>query len=48
MYLGRQGGGGACIARTNQALIVGVYNKTMHVEGKKEHEMPLKDVGKCN
>ena len=26
-YLGREGGGGACIARTAQCLIIGIWNK---------------------
>ena len=27
-YLGREGGGGACVMRTNTALIIGIWNKT--------------------
>ena len=26
-YLGREGGGGACVARTSTALVIGVWNK---------------------
>ena len=26
-YLGREGGGGACISRTNSAVVIGVWNK---------------------
>ena len=26
-YLGREGGGGACVAATNTALVIGVWNK---------------------
>ena len=27
-YLGREGGGGACVARTNTVLLIGVWNKS--------------------
>ena len=27
VYLGREGGGGACIVRTKQTLVIGVWNK---------------------
>ncbi len=27
VYLGREGGGGACIARTNTAVVIGIWNK---------------------
>jgi hypothetical protein len=26
-YLGREGGGGACVARTNTAVVIGIWNK---------------------
>ncbi len=26
-YLGREGGGGACIAKTKQAIVIGIWNK---------------------
>ncbi len=28
VYLSREGGGGACIAKTNTAIVIGVWNKT--------------------
>jgi hypothetical protein len=28
VYLGREGGGGACIARTNTAVVIGIWNKS--------------------
>mmetsp|Transcript_6473 Transcript_6473/g.5556 ORF Transcript_6473/g.5556 Transcript_6473/m.5556 type:complete len:137 (-) Transcript_6473:102-512(-) len=28
VYLGRQGGGGACVVQTAQALVIGVWNKS--------------------
>ena len=27
VYLGRDGGGGACIVRTGQTIVIGVWNK---------------------
>jgi hypothetical protein len=28
VYLGREGGGGACVARTKTALVIGIWNKS--------------------
>jgi len=28
-YLSRMGGGGACVAKTNQAIVIGVWDKNM-------------------
>ena len=33
-YLGREGGGGACIARSNTALVIGVWNKVAEMSNK--------------
>lgn len=33
-YLGREGGGGACIARTNTAIIIGIWNKAASMSNK--------------
>lgn len=42
-YLGREGGGGACIARTKQAVVIGIWNKAA-VMGDKT----LQNAGDCN
>ena len=42
-YLGREGGGGACIAKTSQAVVVGVWHKgTAMSNGKMQNN------GDCN
>ena len=33
-YLGREGGGGACVARTNTALVIGIWNKVAEMSNK--------------
>ena len=33
--MGRQGGGGACVAKTDKALIVGVWGKDVEMSNKK-------------
>ena len=42
-YLGREGGGGACIARTNSAVVVGIWNKAAEMSNKQ-----LQNAGDCN
>ena len=42
-YLGREGGGGACVARTKSAVIIGIWNKAA-VMGDKT----LQNAGDCN
>ena len=42
-YLGREGGGGACIARTNTAVVIGIWNKAAEMSDKK-----LQNAGDCN
>jgi hypothetical protein len=34
VYLGREGGGGACIARTNTAVVIGIWNKSAVMSNK--------------
>ena len=43
VYLAREGGGGACIARTTQALVIGVWNKTANMSNGKSQ-----NPGDCN
>lgn len=43
VYLAREGGGGACAVRTNQCLILGVWNKAGVMSNKK-----LQNAGDCN
>ena len=43
VYLGRQGGGGACIVRTKQCIIIGVWNKAGVMSNQK-----LQSAGDCN
>ena len=33
-YLSRQGGGGACIAKTKQAIVIGIWNKDIMMSNK--------------
>ena len=40
--LSRQGGGGACVAVTEKAVIIGVYGKTTEMSNKK-----LQNTGDC-
>lgn len=42
-YLGREGGGGACVARTKSALIIGIWNKSAVMSDK-----TLQNAGDCN
>jgi hypothetical protein len=42
-YLGREGGGGACIVRTKQCVIVGVWSKSAEKSNKE-----LQTAGDCN
>ena len=42
-YLGKAGGGGACIARTNTAVIITVWNKKLEMSNKQ-----LQNPGLCN
>ena len=34
VYLGREGGGGACAVRTNQCVVIGVWNKAAVMSNK--------------
>ena len=43
VYLGREGGGGACIARTNTAVVIGIWNKSLEMSNGK-----LQNAGDCN
>ena len=43
VYLGREGGGGACVARTTQCVIVGLWNKAGQISDGK-----LQNPGDCN
>lgn len=42
-YLGREGGGGAAIARTNTAVVIGIWNKAGEMSNKQ-----LQNAGDCN
>ena len=42
-YLGREGGGGACIARTTTALVIGIWNKAGVMSNGK-----TQNAGDCN
>lgn len=42
-YLGREGGGGAAIARTNTAVVIGIWNKAAEMSNKH-----LQNAGDCN
>jgi hypothetical protein len=42
-YLGREGGGGACIAATNTAIVIGIWNKAATMSDGK-----LQNAGDCN
>ncbi len=43
VYLGREGGGGAAIARTNTAVVIGIWNKSATMSNGK-----LQNAGDCN
>ena len=43
VYLGREGGGGACVARTNTAVVIGVWNKSTNMSNEKPQ-----NAGDCN
>lgn len=42
-YLGREGGGGACVARTNTAVVIGIWNKAGVMSNGQ-----LQNAGDCN
>eukprot|EP00347_Sterkiella_histriomuscorum_P018685 403344567 len=42
-YLGREGGGGACVARTKQCVVIGVWNKAGVMSNGQ-----LQNAGDCN
>ena len=42
-YLGREGGGGACIARSNTAIVIGIWNKAGTMSNNQ-----LQNAGDCN
>ena len=42
-YLGREGGGGACVARTSTALVIGIWNKAGVMSNGK-----TQNAGDCN
>ena len=42
-YLGREGGGGACVARSNTALVIGIWNKAGEMSNGQ-----LQNGGDCN
>ena len=42
-YLGREGGGGACVARTNTAVVIGIWNKSAKMSNGQ-----LQNAGDCN
>eukprot|EP00117_Sycon_ciliatum_P036701 scpid108617/ scgid27588/ Profilin len=42
-YLGRQGGGGACVVRTKSALVIGIWKKEAQMSNGK-----LQNPGDCN
>ena len=43
VYLAREGGGGACVVRTEKALIIGVWNKAAKMSND-----TLQNAGDCN
>jgi hypothetical protein len=43
VYLAREGGGGACVVRTNQTIVIGVWNKAAEMSNKK-----MQNAGDCN
>ena len=43
VYLGREGGGGACVVRTKQCVVVGIWNKSATMSNGK-----LQNGGDCN
>lgn len=42
-YLGREGGGGACVAKTNTAVVIGIWNKNQNMSNGKPQ-----NAGDCN
>ena len=42
-YLGREGGGGACVAKTDKALVIAIYDKKAEMSNKR-----LQNPGDCN
>ena len=42
-YLGREGGGGACVTRTNTAVVIGIWNKAGQMSNGQ-----LQNAGDCN
>ncbi len=42
-YLGREGGGGACVARSNTAVVIGIWNKAGEMSNGQ-----LQNAGDCN
>ncbi len=42
-YLGREGGGGACVARSNTAVVIGIWNKAGQMSNGQ-----LQNAGDCN
>ena len=43
VYLSREGGGGACVARTSSAVVIGIWDKTAKMSNDK-----LQNNGDCN
>ena len=43
VYLGREGGGGACVIRSNTAIVIGIWNKAAEMSNKQ-----LQNGGDCN
>ena len=43
VYLGREGGGGACVARTKTAIVIGIWNKAASMSNGQ-----LQNAGDCN
>ena len=42
-YLGREGGGGACVARGTQCVVIGIWNKSAFMSNKQ-----TQNAGDCN
>jgi len=42
-YLGREGGGGACVARTTSAVVIGIWNKSSQMSNGQ-----FQNAGDCN
>ena len=42
-YLSREGGGGACVAKTNTAIVIGIWNKSQKMSNNN-----LQNAGDCN